>query len=186
MQVYKLLFGTGLFILIGCGTKKTKDRTTNPQEVNVKVEVAPSKPTVATTTLNVDQLIQKIDQETAEFKPIERNITIQEIHECAVKDYKDLKKYVFCFAGGMKAQEAVFYYHEGKPIAALYTLEEYNASPANLAAYEADKTKKRQVKLYFKDGDLRSFDKVVDLENKAVVLDKAQTDEWEILIAAIQ
>ena len=59
--------------------------------------------------------MQKIDAETTQLTPKESDVTIQDINECNVKDYKGLKKYVFCFAGGTTAQEGVFYYKEGKP-----------------------------------------------------------------------
>lgn len=136
--------------------------------------------------LSVEELMQKIDAETTQLTPKESDVTIQDINECNVKDYKGLKKYVFCFAGGTTAQEGVFYYKEGKPIAALYTLEAYNASLANLANYDETKTAKKQVKLYFKDGNLNAFDKVLDENNQAVILDEKQSKQWEMLIGAIQ
>jgi hypothetical protein len=178
--MYKILLFVGLLIFMSC-TSSTADVET---PVSKETEGTPKETTVV--ELTVDELIQQIDAETADFTPKESDVTIQDINECSVKDYKGIKKYVFCFAGGMNAQEAVFYYNEGKAIAARYTLEAYNASPANLAAHDETKTIKKQVKLYFKEGDLNNFDKVLDLNNQAVTLDEAQLKEWEILIAAIQ
>ena len=60
------------------------------------------------------------------------------------------------------------------------------ASPANLANYDETKTAKKQVKLYFKDGNLNAFDKVLDENNQAVILDEKQSKQWEMLIGAIQ
>ncbi|CAA6828744.1 MAG: Unknown protein, partial [uncultured Aureispira sp.] len=37
-----------------------------------------------------------------------------------------------------------------------------------------------------KEGDLRNFDKVLDANNQAVILDAQQSKKWEILIAALQ
>lgn len=160
----------------------------NAQDTKVPVskETKNTPPKAAVVELDIDQLMQQIDEETAELSPKESDITIQEVNECNVKDYKGLKKYVFCFAGGKKAQEGIFYYKEGKAIAAIYTLEQYNASPANLAAFDEAKTVKKQVKLYFKDGNLNNFDQVLDQNNQAVILDEAQSKEWEILTAALQ
>jgi len=178
--MYKILLFAGLLILISCTSGTVEVKT----PVSKETQEIPATPTVV--ELNVDQLMQKIDAETAAFTPSESDIIIQEVNACNVKDYKGIKKVIYCFDGGMKAQEGVFYYSEGKPIAARYTLETYNASPANLAAHDETKTIKKEVVLYFQDGDLRNFDKVLDTNNQAVVLDAEQSKEWEILIASVQ
>lgn len=178
--MYKILLFAGLLIFMSCSSS-TVDVKTPTSEV---VQTSPQATEPA--ELTVDELMQKIDAETAAFTPSESDAIIQDIHACNVKDYKGIKKYVFCFAGGMKAQEAVFYYEEGKAIAARYTLEEYNASPANIEEYDEAKTIKKEVVLYFKGGDLRNFDKVLDENKQAIILDVQQSKEWEILIAAIQ
>lgn len=178
--MYKILLFVALLIFMSC-TSSTTDVKEPVADVNQDIpqQTEPAE-------LNVDQLIQEIDAATADLTPNESDVTIQDINECNVKDYKGIKKYVFCFAGGMKAQEGVFYYVEGKPVAARYTLEQYNASPANLAEHDEAKTIKKKVVLYFKDGDLKSFDKVLDENKQPVTLDERQTEEWEILIAALQ
>ena len=145
-----------------------------------------SQQATAPTELTVDQLMAKIDAETAEFTPGESDVVIQDIHACNVKDYKGIKKYVFCFDGGMNVKEGTFYYAEGKAIAARYALKRYNASPANIEEYDETKTFVKEVVLYFKEGDLRNFDKVLDANNQAVILDAQQSKKWEILIAALQ
>jgi hypothetical protein len=178
--MYKILLFIGLFISMSCSNNAGSIKET---PISKETQDTPKETTVV--ELTIDELMQQIDAETADFTPSESDVTIQDINACNVKDYKGIKKYIFCFAGGMKAQEAVLYYKEGKAIAARYTLEAYNASPANLAEYDEAKTIKKQVKLYFKEGDLRAFDKVLDLNNQAVTLDEAQSKEWEILIAAI-
>jgi len=178
--MYKILLFAGLLIFVSCTSSIADVKT----PVSTENQDAPKE--TAVLELTVDELIQQIDAETAAFTPSESDVIIQDIHACNVKDYKGIKKYVFCFAGGMNAQEAVFYYSEGKAIAARYTLEAYNASPANIEEYDEAKTMKKEVVLYFKEGDLKSFDKVLDLNNQAVILDEAQSKEWEILIASIQ
>ncbi len=178
--MYKILLFIGLLFFMGCANNAAEKKASTSKEI----QDASTETTVV--ELSVDELMEKIDAETAEFTPTESNVTIQEINACDVKDYKGIKKSIFCFAGGMSAQETVLYYKEGKAIAAKYTLEQYNASPANIADYDEAKTVKKEVKLYFKEGDLRSFDKVLDLNNQAVILDEEQTKQWEILIAAIQ
>lgn len=162
----KIVFLVGLFMIVACANSTKKP--------------------VSTTQLEVDQLIQKIEAETAALTASISDRIVQEIHACEIKDYKGQKKHIFCFAGGTKAQEATVYYVEGQAIAAFYTLEHYNASPANLAEFEETKTVKKQVKLYFKDGNLNAVDKVLDLNNKLVAMDEEQLEEWEILVAAIQ
>lgn len=178
--MYKILLFIGLLIFTSCTSSTTNVKPPVSEETQDTIP----KTTVA--ELNVDQLMQEIDAETADFTPSESDVTIQDINACNVKDYKGVKKYVFCFAGGMKAQEGVFYYANGKPIAARYTLEQYNASPANLAEHDESKTIKTKVILYFKEGDLRKFDKILDDNKQAITLDERQREEWEILIAAIQ
>lgn len=178
--MYKILLFAALLTLMSC-TSSTTD--VKPPVADVSQDT-PQQTEPA--ELNVDQFMQEIDAETAELTPSESDVIIQDINACNVKDYKGIKKYVFCFAGGMKAQEGVFYYSGGKPIAARYTLEQYNASPANLAEYDETKTVKIAVVLYFKDGDLRNFDKILDANKQPVTLDERETEEWEILIAALQ
>jgi hypothetical protein len=178
--MYKILLFVALLVFMSC-TSSTTDVKEPVADVNQDIpqQAEPAE-------LDVDKLMQDIDAETAELTPNESDVTIQDINACNVKDYKGIKKYVFCFAGGMKAQEGVFYYAEGKPVAARYLLEQYNASPANLAEHDEAKTIKKEVVLYFKNGDLRNFDKILDTNKQPVILDAQQSEEWEILIAALQ
>lgn len=175
MQKMFLLIGLSMLIACANPTKKPISGDTQKKASQAPVE-----------QLDIEQLIRKIDKETADMTANTSNRIIEEVHACEIKDYNGQKKYVFCFAGGRKAQEGSIYYLNGKPMAAFYTLEQYNASPANLAKFDETKTVKKQVKLYFKNGDLNAIDKVLDMNNKLVVMDEEQTKEWGILVAALQ
>lgn len=135
-------------------------------------------------TSGIAEIIKRLDATAASQKPKEYDVTVQDKHECHIEDYGD-KKCIFCFAGGLKAQDIKVYYDNEAPVAAIYTIEHYNASPANLAAFDESKTIKKQLKLHFKAGSLDEFEQILDMDDHAASMDEEQTADWNIATAAI-
>ncbi len=131
------------------------------------------------------QFMKKLDEASMKIEPKEFAMNIEEGYACDVKDFGQ-KKYIFCFAGGLKSNEVQAYYDKDGVIqSAIFSTAYYNASPANLEEYDESKTTLKQVTLYFKEGSFYNYDKILDLKNNATEMTDEQIKDWKNITAAI-
>ena len=128
--------------------------------------------------------IKAVEAKIANITPKESELIIKDIYACTVKDFDGIKKSISCFDGGLKAQECAVYYSEGKAIVGVVNIAYFNASPANPEAFDESKTYKNEIKLYFKDGDLNSIEKVLDLQDNPITMKPSLKPYWDILVEA--
>ena len=154
-----------------------------PPEVVTQQEVTP-EPEVASEH-PIDTFIAKIEALTKDITPREYEVGQVRDFTCSNQDYGQ-KQHLYCYDGGLNARDIVAYYDEqGIIIAALFTIEKFNASPANVEEYDEKETVKKQYKLVFKDNFFRKFETILDENNHPVALPDNLLGEWDEFPAVI-
>ena len=173
-------------LLYSCGEHSAENETVADNDLP-KTNTQTTEDSVQTDkeeAVDVFQLFKATEAEIANITPKESERIIKDINVCTVKDFDGIKKSISCFDGGTKAQECDIYYSEGKAITGIVKLEFYNASPANPSAFDESKTNKYEMKLHFKDGDLNSIEKVLNMEDQPITMKESHKKYWEILAEA--
>jgi len=192
MLKFNLLALAFLLVLVSCdntttstNTGQTTDTTTTEQTTSTTetTEVSPIK--------LADQLAQEVEDNIGNYNPTElEDATVQDINVCSITAYthstKTQSKIEYsCFDGDRTLREATLYYLDGQPVVANFNWEKYNAPPSNPSAYDETKTSQVQRKIYFKEGQLNDFLKVVDNDGTSAPLNENRQADWEIIVAAI-
>lgn len=173
-----------LFILISCDKNKASQSNTE------KETAQPEATTDATNHKLIDELITSIDAETEQKTPKEYTAPTVNDYACEIKDFDRKKKQIYCFDGGFQAREILVYYDKDSIMrAAIYSVEKFNASPANLAEYDESKTSRTRYKLILKENRdpmyISDIESVFDENNKEIELNEKLLTEWNEFTAAI-
>jgi len=174
--------------LLTFATSCQESPSQSPDESQPKVEDAPQATSPESGFVHpIDRIIQKVDAASADADTVSFGSMEIGTYVCEIQDVGKVKKYIFCFDGGMEAREIHTYYDEEDSTAlfALFIAESYNASPANPEAFDEAQTTVRKVKLVFKDNSLDTFEQVMDMRNHPVEMDADMKEEWHQLTAAI-